>query len=106
MNNGGEVDLVPLPLKLPLPSMSKNGPSAFYQGPQVERGPFGARRPFLAPMGVTNVALGKPVTSSRNIPIVGRLAQITDGNKDDEEEQVVVLSKGPQWVQVDLGAGT
>ena len=36
--------------------------------------------------------------------VQGQLSQITDGIKDSEDEALVVLEAGPQWIQIDLGA--
>jgi hypothetical protein len=57
---------------------------------------------ILVPEGVTNVALGKEVTSSDDFPIIGELDLITDGDKESEEGYYVELFDGPQWVQIDL----
>jgi hypothetical protein len=54
------------------------------------------------PNGVKNVAAGKKVTSSVN-PYTGELAQITDGQREPLDEDVVEFKKGTHWVQVDLG---
>jgi hypothetical protein len=59
------------------------------------------RPPFLAPKGVKNVALGKPVTSNAQV-ITGELKQVTDGDKEAFDDQVVEMRKGLQYVQVDL----
>lgn len=97
-------ELAPLPLRLPVPSMANNGPAQFFQGPHIEHISDRPRLAFLAPRGVTNVALGKGVTSSTTNLWSGRLSQITDGQKEPIEDQVVELSKGVQWVQIDLKA--
>jgi hypothetical protein len=60
------------------------------------------RPPFLAPKGVANVALGKPVSASDPNLINGELKQITDGKKEAYEENVVTLRRGLRWVQIDL----
>ena len=60
------------------------------------------RPPFLAPKGVANVALGKPVTASDTNLISGELKQITDGKKEAFEENVVTLRRGLRWAQIDL----
>ena len=60
--------------------------------------------PFMTPFRVENLALGKTVTSSmEEEPIIGELAQITDGIKKSDEFDYVELDPGPQWVQIDLG---
>jgi len=62
------------------------------------------RPPFMVPPGLTNLALGKPVTCSmEDEPIIGELEQITDGSKKSDEFDYVELEPGPQWVQIDLG---
>jgi hypothetical protein len=91
---------VPLPLRLPAPTL-KGTPEDLPSGPNVEPLTDKARPPFLAPAGVTNVALHKPVRASI-AAITGELAQITDGDKEAFDDQVVELRKGLQYVQVDL----
>lgn len=97
-----ETELVPLPLKLPLPTL-KGTPDNLPKGANVEPPPEKPRPAFLAPKGVQNVALNKKVTGSDRNPIFGELSQITDGQKEAFDDQVVELRKGVQWVQVDLG---
>jgi len=67
-------------------------------------GKHGPRPPMMVPEGLSNVALNKTVTSSDSMPIIGELAQITDGNAEAEEGSYVELGPGIQWVQIDLGA--
>lgn len=57
---------------------------------------------FEAPEGVSNIALGKTVTSSDDMPIIGDLELINDGNKDAQEGYFVELMDDVQWVQIDL----
>lgn len=97
-------DLEPLPIKLPAPT-TKGTPEELPSGPNIEP-PLEAGKlpkPFLAPKGVVNVALGKKVTSSLPSTISGELQQITDGKKEAFDDYVVEMKKGPQWVQIDLG---
>ena len=62
-----------------------------------------APRPKIeVPDGVTNVALGKPVTSSDDFPLIGELEYVTDGDKTAAEGTAVELMNGLQWVQIDL----
>ncbi len=60
------------------------------------------RPPFLVPKGCTNLARGKPVTSSDSLPIIGELEYVTDGDKEAGEGSYVELGPGRQWVQIDL----
>jgi hypothetical protein len=94
-------DLAPLPVKIPAPTQ-KGTPEDLPSGPNVEPMPEKDPAPFMAPKGVVNVALKKPVTASDKNPITGTLDQITDGNKEAFDDQVVEMRKGIQWVQVDL----
>jgi hypothetical protein len=52
---------------------------------------------------VKNLALNKPVTASDKDPIIGKLDQVTDGDKEGSDGSWVELGAGFQWVQIDLG---
>jgi len=95
----GDVELAPIEIELP---------EAFFGGvphggwsPVREPADFRPRPPFMAPIGTTNVALGKTVTASVD-PIHGQLSQVTDGDKDYGRSSLVELPAGLQWVQLDL----
>jgi hypothetical protein len=94
-------NLAPLPLVLPPPAM-KGTPQSLPSN--TTAAPLTSDKPpvFLAPKGVVNVALHKPVTASDTNLINGDLQQITDGKKESYEENVVTLRKGLRWVQIDL----
>jgi len=92
---------VPLELKLPAPTL-KGTPEDLPSGPNIEPLSDKPRPPFYVPKGVTNVALGKPVTASVQ-PFTGELSQITDGKKEAFDYDAVEFRRGTQWVQVDLG---
>jgi hypothetical protein len=62
------------------------------------------RDPFLAPAGVTNVAKGKKVTSSDELPVIGEIEQVNDGDKKGADGSYVELGPGVHHVTVDLGA--
>jgi hypothetical protein len=95
-------DLAPIEIKLPKPAYTGT-PKPPPTNPNLEPPSTKPRPPFLAPKGVSNVALGKPVTSSDKEPIIGKLSQVTDGIKDGTEGNWVELGPGIQWVQIDLG---
>lgn len=100
-NSAIAADLAPLPLKLPVPGY-EGTPKDMPPDTTAEK-PSGKPRPaFMAPKGVTNLAQGKPVTASDMKPISGELKLITDGQKDAFDENVVVLRRRTQWVQIDL----
>ncbi len=93
-------DLVEVPIELPEPFFG--GTPLDYWGPNLEPEDYKDRPPFMAPQGTAVVSRGKPVTSSFKNPIVGRLEQITDGDKDYAKTSLVELGAGLQWVQIDL----
>jgi hypothetical protein len=95
--------LVPLTLKLPAPAFIGT-PSDLPVGSTVEKPTGKPRPPLMVPPDVTNVALGKTVTCSSSNITAADLKKLTDGDKESRESSVVLLRKGPQWVQVDLGA--
>lgn len=96
------VERVPIPLHLPLQPIG-SWPIAPPPDTGVEK-PTGKPRPhFLAPRGVTNLALHRPVTGSAPVPVQGTYGLATDGSKEVGETNVLVLPKGRQWIQIDLG---
>ncbi len=90
--------LVPVEIQLPKPMF--DGTPRNLRMPNLER-PRGLRPPFLAPVGTTNVALGKPVSSWKE-PVINSLSAITDGDKEATEGSFVELGPGPQYVTIDL----
>jgi hypothetical protein len=95
-------ELVPLPIQLPKPMFE--GTPQNLRVPNLQK-PLGRPRdPFLAPAGVTNVAKGKKIQSSDPEPIIGDLAQVTDGDKKGADGSYVELGPGKQQVTIDLGA--
>jgi hypothetical protein len=96
-------DLVPLILKLPAPAFVGT-PSDAPLDTTVEKPSGKPRPPLMVPPGVSNVALHKPVTTSDTNQLAENLVKITDGDKEAGEQSVVLLHKGPQWVQIDLGS--
>lgn len=92
----------PLAVALPAPTL-KGTPEDLPAGPYIEPLSPTPRPDFLAPLGVRNVALRKPVTAGNtNVLLTGELAQVTDGEKEALDDQVVEMKKGLQYVQVDL----
>jgi len=98
-------NLVAIPLVLPKPRFSGT-PKNLPPGTRVKitKGPTKARPKFLAPKGVKNVALKKPVTASDMEPVIGTLDLVTDGSKEAVEDAYVELGPEVQWVQIDLEA--
>jgi len=94
--------LVPIDIKLPKPMFV--GTPTNTKVANLEK-PLGkARPPFLAPEGTKNVALGKPIASSDEEPIIGEIEMITDGDKEAADGSYVELGPFAQNITVDLGA--
>ncbi len=62
-----------------------------------------ARPPFMAPKGTVNLAKGKPVKSSDEMPIIGEISYITDGDKEAADGSYVELGPQQQHITIDLG---
>lgn len=92
-------DLEAVNIELPEPFFG--GTPIDYWGPNLEPEDYKDRPPFMAPKGTTNVAKGKPVTSSVP-PAHGELKQLTDGDKHYARTSLIELPDGAQWVQIDL----
>jgi hypothetical protein len=59
--------------------------------------------PLLVPKDAVNVAPGKKISCSDKNATAGDLAKLNDGDKEAEESSILLLHKGLQWVQFDLG---
>jgi len=94
-------DLVPLDIKLPAAKWVGT-PSNAKVDPAVEVPSDKPRPALLVPPEVVNVALHKIVTTGDTNKPAEELLKITDGQKESDEANVVLLRKGPQWVQIDL----
>lgn len=94
--------LVALNIQLPKPMFV--GTPQDTKTPHLERPSGKPRPPFLAPVGTTNVALGRRVTSSDGEPIIGQLEMITDGDKEAADGSYVELGPFAQHVTIDLEA--
>jgi len=96
------VELVAIELELPKAVFV--GTPQDSRVPNLEK-PLGKPRPpFLAPAGTTNVALGKPVSSSDEEPIIGDIEMVTDGDKEAADGSYVELGPFQQHVTIDLEA--
>ncbi len=93
-------DMEKLPLKMPQPTFVGT-PLEFLAGPTVVK-PKPQPMPMV-PAGTINLALHKPVTSSKP-PFDRSLSLVTDGNCEAKVGTAVLLKPGLQWIQIDLGA--
>ncbi len=97
-------NIAPLPVKLPKPTVvgtPKNPPPGVRI--KISRDKWRPRKPFMAPKGCVNVARGKQVSASDNEPVIGRLSQVADGDREACYGSLVELGLDVQWVQIDLG---
>jgi hypothetical protein len=101
--NPPAADLVPLKLNLPAPAFVGT-PQDIPVGADVDPLSTKPRPPFLVPRDVKNLAPGSKITSSDTNATADALAKITDGDKQAGDDGVVLLRKGTQFVQFDLGA--
>lgn len=92
-----------VPLRIELPDAAFTGtPTDIPLSAYTEPYPETPRTPLMVPPGLTNVAPGKPLTSS-DTNAFRSLPMITDGDKRPSDDSIVFLRKGTQWVQIDLG---
>jgi formylglycine-generating enzyme required for sulfatase activity len=94
--------LVPVEVELPTPvfiGTRENIRAPCTKPVQTEPGP-----PFLAPKGTKNIALGKPVSSSDQEPVIGELEMVTDGDKEAVDGSYVELGPFLQDITIDLQA--
>ncbi len=97
-----EPTLVPLKIDYPRPMWIGSVHGGGISDLELPR--YQAPPPPLVPPGTGNVAQGKSVFSSDSNPLVGRLARVTDGNKQASDRAYVELGPGLQHVTIDLGA--
>jgi len=93
---------VPIPIELPKPMFV--GTPQDTKVVNLEK-PLGKPRPpFYAPAGTKNAAFEKPVTSTDELPIIGEIEMITDGDKEAADGSYVELGPFQQQVTIDLEA--
>ena len=97
--SGGTVGGVPLVSELP-PELIEGTPVAM-KVPNLLQAPNAAPE-FLVPEGTELLSAGKTVTASDDLPLIGELDLITDGDKEAGEGYFVEILDGIQWVQIDL----
>ena len=94
--------LVPLVLSYPK-AVFKGTPPELAEGTVVEPLSETEPAPIQVAPGCVNLVSGiKPTTSDTNAS-VQKLAKFTDGDKDPYETSIVLLRKGVQHIQFDLG---
>jgi hypothetical protein len=98
----GTSGLVPLVLKFPEAS-AVGTPKDLPAEADIEPPSKTPPPPLMVPADVKNVAPGSKITCSDSNAGPTDLAKLTDGIKEAIDENVVLLRKGVQWVQFDLG---
>ena len=93
--------LVPIDIKLPKP-IFQTGPH-YIDVPNLEKPSGKPRPPFMAPVGAKNVALGKLAFSTDNESLIGSIEKVTDGRKEERDNNLIELRPGLQSITVDLG---
>jgi hypothetical protein len=91
-------------LKFEIPDPYFGGTPLDYFGSNLEEPNYKKRPDFNVPAGTTNVAKGKTVTASVAKTEYGKLEMLVDDDKHYQEESLVGLAEGVQWVQIDLGS--
>lgn len=95
-------DEVPLVLDLPKPLFV--GTPVPMNVSNLES-PAARKRPvLLVPPGTVNLARDRPVKASDDLPVIGDIPFVTDGDKTGTDGSFVEFGPGVQWVQIDLGA--
>jgi hypothetical protein len=101
-SNTSESELEPLDIKLPRPMFI--GTEKPIRVSHLRKFTINDRPPFLAPAGTKNIALGKPIFSSDEEPIIGEIEMITDGDKEAADGSYVELGPSLQHITIDLEA--
>jgi hypothetical protein len=93
-----------VPLLLNLPNAPFRGtPTDVPVGPNVEPFSTNARPPMLVPGGLKNIAPAAKLSCSDTNAAPDQLAKVTDGQKEDSDDNILFLRKGLQYVQMDFG---
>lgn len=95
-------ELVPLKTKLPAPAFIGT-PKDIPAGSNIEPPSTKPRPPLMIPADAKNIAPQSKVTCTDSNVIPAALAKITDGDKEAFDTSIVLLRKGVQYVQFDLG---
>jgi hypothetical protein len=98
--NEADSELVPLEMKFPIAVFTAT--PANLQRKNVEDTTNKELPPFYVPKGTMNLALGKPVYSSEEEPVIGELELVTDGDKEAMDGSFVELGPSRQHVTIDL----
>jgi hypothetical protein len=96
-------ELVPLKPKLPAPAFVGT-PKDIPAGSNIEPPSTKPRPPLMIPADAKNIAPQSKVTCTDSNVTAANLAKLTDGDKEAFDTSIVLLKKGVQYVQFDLGS--
>jgi hypothetical protein len=96
-------DMVPLKPKLPAPAFVGT-PKDVPVGADVEPVSDKPKPPLMIPADAKNIAPTAKISCSDSNATQRALAKIVDGDKEAFDTSIVLLRKGVQWVQFDLGS--
>ena len=99
---GSADDLVPLKLRLPAPAFIGT-PKDVPAGSNIEPPSTKPKPPLMVPSDVKNIAPQAKISCSDSNTQARALAKIIDGDKEALDESMVLVRKGIQHVQFDLG---
>ena len=89
-------------LQIEYPRAEFEGTPGTVDDPHVAAPSLDPPAPLYVPVGTSNLARGKTVTSNAQLP-AGRLKMVTDGDKSGQTGHYLELGAGLKWVQIDLG---
>ena len=95
-------ELVPLKPKLPAPAFVGT-PKDIPAGANIEPPSTKPRPPLMIPDDVKNIAPLSKISCSDTNATAAALAKLTNGDKEAFDTSIVLLRKGVQYVQFDLG---
>jgi len=102
LNLSAEDELVPLKTLLPQPAFVGTPKDLPPGTSNVESGKLA--KPLMIPKDAVNIAPKATLSTSDQKASVRVLSKITDGDKEARDSSVVLLRKGAQYVQFDLGS--
>jgi hypothetical protein len=94
--------MVPLDIKLPGAAF-KGTPTNIQTNSYTEPYSDAPPAPMMVPEGLINLAPSAKLSSSSTNVSSEKLSKIVDGDKEAAEPSVILLRKGTQYVQMDLG---
>ena len=90
-------------LDIEYPRAAFKGTQGRVDDPHVAAPSFDPPEPLYVPIGTSNLARGKVVSSNAQLP-AGGLNMVTDGDKSGQTGHYLELGDGLKWVQIDLGS--